>query len=277
MRLIRFGGLLLAANNATDDFSLSMRVTDSALRGGAFDGDGAAVWPEARTFTRSFELWNTTAQTIQEQMDLFKAEVAKGRRILVAETRDGERRQTWAKCIGCTESMAPGGLGMQGITATFRAMYPYWMHSDDEPYYFDDGHSFDTGWTFDGGNVTTAAISTTSTSVTITNGGSAGFARGMLTITAGAGEGLTNLHVWNKANDYNLWWNDTLAAGEVLRIDFNTMTAEVDFANAYTGIVTPTTQMDWMRLETGVNNIVVLVESVTGTPDLRWEWSRHYL
>jgi len=277
MRLIKFGSLWLAENNATDDFSLSMRVADSALRGGSFDGDGAAVWPEARTFTRSFELWNTTAQTIQEQMDLLKTEVARGRRILVAETRDGDQRQTWAKCVGCTESMAPGGLGIQGISATFRAMYPYWTASEDEPYYFDDGNYFDGGWYLDSGNVTAETISTTSTTLTITNNGSAGFVRGVLSVTAGAGEGFTNLHIRNKTNSYELWWNDTLAANETLRIDFNTMTAEVDFVDAYAGIVIPASQMDWMRIEPGVNNIVVNVDSVTGTPDLRWEWARHYL
>lgn len=277
MRLVRFGQYYFSGIDAEDMFEVVARNNLMPLTNGAFDRDGQGMYLEPRIFTHDFAIFDTAEQTIQEQMDALMAEVAKGRRILQAETRDGQFRQTFAKAILATNSYAPGNLGWQPLQIRFAVDYPYWLASDDEPPYFDDGWALDDALTLGDGQKETVTVDSTLETLTISNGGNVPFVRGRVVVEPGASASVTNLRLTNKTNGYWVQYTGTISQGDVLDIDFLAPACLLNYSPDYASLYYGSGQSSWMRLEPGDNDIEVTADSVSNSTTLYWWWSRHYL
>lgn len=277
MRLVRFGALDLAEDDGSDMFVLAGRSRLLDLPNGAFDADGAAYVGEPRTFTREFSLTDAPGAAIQAQLDAFLAEVAKGRRLLVAETRGGERRQTWAKAREVMLSYAPGDLGRQRLAVTFEVDYPFWLLSADEPWLLDHGGLLDDGLTLDDGQAVVETVSSSPHGFSIVNDGGMAVERGTISLVPGAGASLTDPALYNQSTGHRLAYSGTLAAGDELLLDFLTRSARLNGSGVFASLLAAGPDSAWMQLKPGANSLRLTADAVTGTTTLRWRWSRHYL
>lgn len=277
MRLVRFGAVDLVEDDATDTFVLTGRSALVELPNGAYDPDGSAYVGLPREFKRVFLFTGSEAETIQAQLDAFLVEVGHGRRLLVAETREEERRQTWAKGQEVELEYGPGEVGMQRVTATFQVAYPFWLATADEPIYLDSGYDFDAGWTFDSGQVEVVSITALPDTFSITNEGGLDVYRGTVSIAPEAGGAIGDFTLRNNTTGHEFSYSGSLTAGDDLVVDFLTKTVRLSGVDAYDDFNIAADTLDWMALALGENSFVLTGASITGTVTLRWRWSRHYL
>jgi hypothetical protein len=276
MRLVQFGAVLLPEEDGKDSYNSPMRSSLHQLQGGSFDLDGGGSHPKSRTITRSFVIMDNDYYTIQEKVDELESEFSEGRKVLKALTRDGDYRQTFAKAIDVTYEYAPGDLGVQTMKVVFEVDYPYWIASEDEPVYLNQGYTLDGTWNFSPGNYEAEVITTSPHTFTITVPEGVRIPRGYIVIDPRAGGSVEGITVANAANGMSFTYAGEVTDADQLVIRFLTKTVELNDVGDYDNFNTPAAQADWMILEVGANIITVTIDTVVGTTDLYWQWSKHY-
>jgi len=270
--LRRFGGCVLPEGGGETSIPLSARSGLLTMPDGAFDQDGVGLVLQHRKITRRMII----TDDIDDTVDNLLSWLGRGRRILVAKLRDDiTRRQTWAKMVSVEREMKSGYLGQQPLVIGFEQDYPFWIATDDEPFYLDHGHYLDAGLLLDAGHVEVQSITGVTTAFTISNTGVAAVVGGELTINPGTS--ITNVRIENAANGMAFEWLGTLVSGDALTVDFLSRSVQHNNENDYASFAVPEAQIDWMRLELGDNPITVHCDAVDGTGQLRWRWARHYL
>lgn len=281
MRLISFGGIDLPAVQAQNDLNAVGRSGLVQLAGGSFDMDGAELVPKSNTITKSFSFIESDG--IDASIDELLSMCSRGRRLLRMLLRDeSTERQTWAKMVAFNYGRGLDQINNQPISITWERNYPYWLDSDDEPTYLDDGELLDDGWTLDGGNSTTAPVlgmGTTTATLTINNTGGARIPKLLIRVTAVV-DSVSNLQFTNLQTGQWILYSGTVTAGQILEIDTLTKTATLDGADAYEDMVVGPDQVDWLDLAIGNNAIELTFDPLPGVMSQfvpRIYWSRHYL
>lgn len=274
MRLTSFGGTVLPGHAARDNLGVAARSTLVDLPGGAFDMDGTPGVLQANNLSLTFTVVPDADDTIDEILET----LGRGRRILRGVLRDNSTyRQTWAKLIGIRRAGTPRDVEVEDIGIDWKRDYPYWLATADEPKYLDNGEDLDDSWSLDAGNKTAINVTGVSHSATIDNTGKAKIPRVRITITAGAGESITDPKIYNRTTEQWIVYGGTISAGSELEIDCLSKTAKLDHADAYSKISIGSEQVDWLDLAIGNNSIVVTASAVTGTVTVNIYWSKHYL
>lgn len=276
MRLVQFGAVMLPEEDGKDSYSHPVRSGLYRLQGGAFDQDGGSVYPQSRALTRSFVVMADEDYTIQEKIDELESEFSEGRKVLKAVTRDGDYRQTFAKVLDFDYDYATGEIGLQPCKITFEIDYPYWLSSEDEPTYLSQGYLLDGTWNFSPGNYEAEVITSSPHDFTITVPEGVRIPRGYIVIVPRTSASVEDITVFNDANDMQLTYEGEVVDGERLVIQFLTKTVELDDVGDYDNFSIPSDQGDWMLLEVGENDITITIDTVVGTTDFYWQWSRHY-
>jgi hypothetical protein len=278
MRLISFGEVDLPIYSAMvkDPISTSSGLLD--LRNGAFDEQGGAMILTPRTLTYSAKVMDEPelGKTATETLGELYAEFAKGRRVLRAETRDGDLRQTFAKARP-SSGWNPGELAYIPLSVVFEMDYPYWLASDDEPVYLDDGWLLDGLWTLLEGHIEDETISASPHAFTISNTGGVAVERGYVRIEPGTGAAIENVKVENTTTGHWFKYIGTLEEGDYLEIDLLAQAVRLNGDPAYGSFYIADTQQEFMLLAVGDNLVSVTADSLTGNVGLKWQWSRHYL
>ena len=277
MHYIKIGTAPIPQFNQRLTRPIQARQAYLELPGGSYDQDGGGIYLRSPQITINCEVVNSD---IDDTLDALEAELFRGRRILTGVMRNGyEHRHTWAKLISVQRSRRPGTKGHQPLDITLLQDYPYWLATEDEPIYFDDGRFFDDGEFFDGGHreiwtLTTAAPFTQNN--TISNGGNAPVPRGLIVVEPEAASSITNLRITNDNDLSYIEYIGTVSAGSWLSIDLLNKAALHDGDNAYNDIERSSTNLDWMLLYRGDNSISLSADDVTGTVKIYWQWARHY-
>ncbi len=274
MHLTDFGVITLPQQNQRVDLPIVARQSLLRLPGGGFDQDGSNVFLQSPTITIHCEVVESDVDAIAT---VIYKEAAKGRRILWGVMRDGfEYRQTWAKLVNIKRARRPGTIGHQPLDITLLQDYPYWLATEDEPIYFDDGRLFDDGEVFDGGHVEDWSLTTTSENNTISNTGDVIVPRGLITIVPNAGASITDPVITNDEDATFLKYTGTLSAGDWLAIDILTKSIKMNGDGAYSALSRSETNLDWMLLYLGDNSITITSAAIAGTVKVYWQWARHY-
>jgi hypothetical protein len=277
VRLTKFHDFIFDGGGAQTQHALGTYGGLVSLYGGGFDTQGGAINLQPRQIGYTFELTEGDS-TIREQIDDFMAAVMHGRGLLHGIDRDETRVQTWAKVTSVNMDREAGSAGVQAIEVTFEMPYPYWLNTDDEPAtMLDDSADFDGSWTFSYGNTTTDTITGTSETVTINNTGPIAIPRNLIIIKPRSGASLGAFTLHNTTNHHEFEFGDSLAAEETLYIDTLSKTIHIDGTDAYDDLTVGDRQRLWMVLDAGSNSIDIDSASVSGTVDLTWCWSRHYV
>jgi hypothetical protein len=276
MQLVQFGTVTLPEEDGKDSYVFPVRSGLYKLRGGAYDQDGGGVFPESRNITRSFVVMESATQTIQEKLDELMSEFSEGRKVLKALTRDGDYRQTFAKVSDVDLGYEPGDLGKQPVKVVFEQDYPYWLASEDEPVYLSQGYLLDGTWNFSPGHYEAQVITSSPHTFTITVPEGVRIPRGYIVIDPRAAASVTGITIANAANAMSMHYAGAVTAADQLVIRFLTKTVELNDVGDYDNFSIPDGQADWMILEVGANPITVTIDTVVGTTDLYWQWSKHY-
>ena len=276
MRLVQFGSVLLPEEDGEDSYNHPVRSSLYSLQGGSYDQDGGSVHAQSRQLSRSFVVMQNDDYTIQEKIDELESEFADGRKVLKAVTRDGDYRQTFAKVLDFNYDFAPGGIGQQPCKIVFEIDYPYWLASDDEPTYLNQGYLLDGTWDFSPGNYEAEVITASPHNFTITVPEGVRIPRGYIVVDPRAASSVEGINVFNDANDMEFTYAGEVTASDQLVIRFLTETVELNDTGDYDNFSIPDAQAEWMILEVGDNDITVTIDTVVGTTDLYWQWSRHY-
>lgn len=274
MRLTHFGGTSLPTASEDVDTPVEARSALVELRDGAFDQDGQALVLRSVTIRRSFKITSSLYATVNSLMQTF----AKGRLVLKALPRDESTYlQTFAKVFKVSRPRRVGDINYQAVDVTFVQDYPFWMATADEPKYLDNGEVLDAGWNLDG-NQTTFVLNAATVTGTITNGGIVPIRKGRLHIVPRSGASFTGFTITNTTNGMSFTYAGTVANPDILEIDFLSLSAKKSYTtNVYANVTISSGQMDWMQLEVGANAISIAVTGRSGTTDLYWQWSKHYL
>ena len=139
------------------------------------------------------------------------------------------------------------------------------------------GYILDGSWTLSAGNVEDEDITASPHQFTITVPEGVRIKRGYIIVAPQSGGSIDNFTTANAANGMQLTFGGVLNYGDTSEIDFLTKTCEVGTVDSYDHISIPDDQLDWMVLEVGSNVITITADSVSGTVDFYWQWSRHYL
>lgn len=275
MRLIQFGSVTLPENDGADSLPVQARSSLVMLPNGSFDQDGGQLVLMPGSVSRQARIFENADTVFQ---NLLK-EMSKGRMVLKALLRDNTTEwQTWAKMQAVQRTPVAATYDCDDqIIMQFALDYPYWLASVDEPFYFDMGELFDDGLFFDGGNVEEQVLNATTENFTINNTGGAAVPRGTVTILPQTSASITNPRITNAANNLYLQYTGTVTDADQLVIDFLTKTIRLNGTDVYSDLSIDDSQMDWMVLELGENDIEVTASAITGDVDLKWAWSRHYL
>lgn len=274
MRLTHFGGVQLPTASEEVDTPIEARNALVELPDGAFDQDGQNVYLKPVTLTRSFKIISSLDATADALLQKFK----QGRFLLKAILRDNATyRQTFAKLVRFERPRSAEDVNVQRVRLTFLQDYPFWTAYADDPHYLDNGEVLDAGWYLDG-NETTFVLSTTPVTGTITNNGTVPIRKGRLHIVPRSGASFTGFRITNTTNGMYFDYSGTVAEPDVLEIDFLSMSAKKTYlTNVYANVSIPSGQMDLMQLELGANAISIAVTGLSGTADLYWQWSKHYI
>lgn len=275
MRLTQFGTVTLPQNNGGDSLPVQARTALVMLQNGAFDQDGNSMVFLPGSVSRQAVIITTIDTTLQALL----AELGKGRNILKATLRDDTTEwQTFAKMQAVDRpALAATYDCQQAFVIQWSMSYPYWLHSADEPVFFDQGGTFDDGSFFDAGNVEEETITTTLHTFTITNNGDMPIPRGAIEIIPQGSATITNPRITNVTNGLWMEFKGTLTDTDRLVIDFLTKTVRKNGDDDYANFAIGASQQDWMVLEVGNNSIEISSDSRSGNVDLKWRWSRHYL
>lgn len=287
MRLTKFGIIDLPANNATDSLPISFRSSLIELRGGGYDQDGSAVYPEIRTITRNFFVFDDGVTTIDDVIDNLYKEAHKGRQILEATMRNGDRRIAEAKLLSAStkprsslyipDSIPTNAKGYEVMSITFELSYPYWENFDDIGLFFDSGFLLDDGLFLDSGQITSHDMTASGETFSLDNTGGVVIYKGTITLTVPGGGSITNFRITNDDTGHFVQRNGTLAADDVWIVDWLTQTITLNGSNDYGNSSRNTNLMDIWALLLGINNFTVTASAITGTNVIDIEWTRHYI
>lgn len=278
MELVSFKGVPLSGADVSESYPMGTRSNLVDLADGAFDEDGQRVNLQPYQITRTFKITDREKRgvKINEKTDAFLRALAGGRGVLKARMRDGTFRQTFAKFLNVERARRLDDKNYQELTVTWQVDYPYWLASEDEPLYMDHGYVMDAGKFMDG-HYDLITLNASSVAATIVNGGMLPVRRGKIILIPASGASLTDLTILNTANMMQLRYTGEIANPKVLVLDLLSKSAKLDAVNAYANIEIRTDQMDWMQLEVGDNPLVITSGSRTGTTEMEYHWSRHYL
>lgn len=101
--------------------------------------------------------------------------------------------------------------------------------------------------------------------------------RGYIRLAPQSGGSIQNPKVSNAANGMWFQYVGTLGDGDVLHLELLTQTVLVNDVADYEAFYISDTQAGHMTLEVGDNPITATADSLTGTVDFVWQWSRHYV
>lgn len=270
MRLVKFGLYDLPTYSAEDGFDLRTRGQLVPVGSGSYDAAPGSFRLEPQQVTRRFELLAGGTATITEEVEALSAEVGRGLRILRAKTRDGDDRQSWARCTNLSLAWNAGQPAYQPVDMSLVLPYPLWADSADERDYLDDGLLLDDGWTLDGGSAetTTIAAAVSAATLTYTNGGGVASTRGRLLVMPQAGASLSKVTVINETTGHQLTFAGTVTATEHLAIDLDTQTVLLGSSDAYSGLSKPSSQLEFMRFARGANTIRIETTGQVGSVDI---------
>jgi hypothetical protein len=279
MRINKFYTVPLWDDDAGDSMPLGGGGAMAALYGGGYDQLGGATNWQARQFTRRFNLMRTPGSEVRDKLDDLSMAIDNGRSLLRGELDDGTAIETLATCRSAGYQWQPGDAGKRPVSLVFEAPYPYWLLSADEPVKLSDGYLIDSPaeFTLDYGNNTAAALTSTSQDVVLTNSGPVSIPRSTIIIAPQAASSISDITIWNTANNQRLRWSGSLTAGQTLYIQTLSKSAHVDGSGAYADIEVDSRQRLWMTLAPGSNTITITSAALTGTIDLTWAYSQHYL
>lgn len=285
MRLTKFGTIDLPANNATDSLPVSFRSGLVELRGGGYDQDGAAVYPEIRTISRNFFVFDDGITDIDDVIDALYKEAHKGRQILEATMRDDTKRVAEAKLISASTKpraaiYIPDGTNNKGyemMNVVFELSYPYWLHASDIGITFDSGYVLNDGWFLDSANITTKNMTVSGDTFTLDNTGGVAIFKGKITLTVPSGGSITNFRITNDDTGHYVQHDGTLAADDIWIVDWLTQTATLNGSNDYGNTSRNTNLMDIFALILDTNNFTLTASAITGTNVVDIEWARHYI
>ena len=290
MRLYQFGSVILPQLNGSQQLPVNWRASVIPLRGGGFDQDGVNSYPEEKVITATF--WvsvnavDSQVTDIDDFIDDITSEGALGRRILVAQMRDGGLRQCEAKMIQCTiqpnvRLYVPDSItsldGYEPVNVSFQVAYPYWKEVADAQLFADEGWAADSGLNADSGQVQEETISSTTTIFEINNTG-VEHEDTVLVITGNTGVTVTDVTIDNNTTGEQLAWSGTIGAGEVLTIRTLPQTIDLDGTGEFDNVTLPNDQLGFWKLAKGVNEFEITCTSVSGgTATLQLYWQRQYL
>lgn len=266
-------------NCADEDVSFPFNVRQNyiTLANGSLDEDGQAAVLQPYEITRACKLYcGPNSISVNEQLDDLMRIAAKGRLVLVAKWRDNSKRQTFAKVRNISRPRRTDDANYQEVIVTWYIDYPYWMATEDEPPYLDHEGYFDSGLNFDG-NYTTVTINAVTETFTIANEGMLPVNRGQLVIIPASGGSLENLVLRNTSNLMEWQYNGIVGDPHWLYVDFLSRTCKLSAVNSYAVVEVPASQMEWMTLERGDNEIELEVDSITGVVNFEWHWARQYV
>lgn len=287
MRLVKFGSIDLPATNATDSLPVSFRSSLVELRGGGFDQDGAAVYPEIRTISRNFFVFDDGVTTIDAVIDSLYKESARGRQILFAEMRDGTSRLAEAKLIQAStkprasiyipDSIPTNAKGYSVMNMTFELSYPYWSLADDTTIQLDTGFVLNDGWFLDSGQVTSHNMTASGQTFSLDNDGGVVIYKGKIILTVPSGGSITNFRITNDDTGHFVQRDGALSADDVWVVDWLTQTTTLNGSNDYVNTTRNTNLMDIFALALDTNNFTVTASAITGTNVVGIEWARQFI
>lgn len=275
MHVVRFGNIEFPQEDQETGFPFTARLSMMEMPYGAFDQDGNGSVIRPRNLSLRFSVVD---DEIEDVTDSLMSEVGRGRRILVAKTRAGQLRQTFAKVIDVQREQRPGMSGYQPMVFTLFQDYPYWLATDDEPRYLDNGEYLDAEWNFDAGHIEQESITASPHVFTVSNSGTAAVIRGLVGIEPQAAATITDIRITNLTNGQWWQWSGDLTEDDSVLVDW--LSKSVLFNSSpggYENVAISDDQVDWMTLELGDNEIEITGTGISGTISFTWQWSRHYL
>lgn len=287
MRLVKYGSIDLPATNATDSLPVSFRSSLVELRGGGFDQDSVATYPEIRTISRNFFVFDDGVITIDAVIDSLYKEAAKGRQILFAEMRDGTQRLAEAKLIQAStkpraslyipDSITTNAKGYSVMSMTFELSYPYWSLADDTTIQLDTGFVLNDGFFLDSGQVTSFNMTVSGGTFSLNNTGGVVIYKGKIILTVPTGGSITNFRITNDDTGHFVQRDGALAADDVWVVDWLTQTTTLNGSNDYVNTTRNTNLMDLFALKLDTNNFTVTASAITGTNVVDIEWARQFI
>ena len=276
LRIKKIGGVTLPDVGEENSVPVEIRAAYTNLGHGLYDQDRMAAVIAPTTITKRFIINNN----VQYQLDQLMEYVGEGEKVIVAETRDGEKRQTFAKVTRVQAEIRSNDLMVwQPVVVEAQRSYGYWMSSEDEPPYGDNGVEGDNGLAGDG-NYEEWDITSTNHVNTIANTGTADVAAGSIIIAPQSGATIANPKIYNARNGWWVRYIGTLNEDDYVIMYLLPQVITNNYANVYaagTRPQIPDGQDGWMKLNKGDNDIEVSADNVTGTTKIYYRWSRHYL
>jgi len=254
--------------------------------GGSWDNNGFGPDPLSEDIiSKSFIIEAATASALQTAVDNFigammlnQSDWQLGLRLLQATLPDGSKRNTWAKCEEVRARWEYFNIneGWVPVQVTWRRMWPVWEKDGDLVYLgyqsLTLAEASAAGLT-GADNVTEETISSSPTTFTITNNGTARVTAGLIEFDGA----ITNPKLENLTNEYWFQWTGTLGGGDRLVIYPDRFDGKLNGTAGEWGSITTGTdggQLLPMILEPGANSM-----RVTGTGPsctFRYYWANSY-
>lgn len=171
--------------------------------------------------------------------EIHAATVSANESKLWALRRDGARRWAWAKCTSLKTADKVGNVYHLPASIEFLCCEGLWYAESQS-----------------GTSITQAALSYALTNVGNTY---AGFE---LTITSSSGT-LTAVTVTNTTNGDTFTWTGSAGTGQTLVVNTSEYTVKKAGVGAYSGISCGTNQVNWLRLNPGLNTVTIAVTGST--------------
>jgi hypothetical protein len=235
------GAYQLGQANAQDDFPLARPPTIAQVGGtaGAFDFFGDAAYPLAPVVVKkSFKVSAATWALVETALDNLKRyTIGAGRSVLWGTCRDNSHRWAYAKCIGVTVQEINRGYLRVPVEVQFQLTEGVW--------YAD--------------SVSTHTFASSPFALT-----SAGTYRAMVKATLHPSSGITSATLTNTTTGYSWTYAGVVAGGQTLIVDSAAYSCTLNGANAYAGLSLGASQLIWMYLAPGVNNLTFVASSACG-------------
>lgn len=259
----RFGTITLPLyNRETNQTPVAPRQQIAATVAGAFDGDGTGRSDQQYPHALSLEAAVTADSTtlLRAALDVLRAAVGTRAYLYRRADDDSDVHRALCRLVGMTlERSYKTHLAYQMVRMQF-AQLGQWEGDNHASWALDDGSLFDDGLLLDSGDYS-QALSSTSASQTVANGGNLPVHSVQIAVTAGSAA-LTSVRI--TGTGFDLQWTGTIAAGQTLAIDCAAQSVLLSGVDAYSGFALGDghTIEDWISLEPGNTTISL---AVTGT------------
>lgn len=292
MRLVRYGTTDLPELNGVHDLSQTARSNIIPLKYGGIDLDGTETVLNYKQISANAVI-NTD---FDDTMDDLAYEGQKGARILKAEMRDASERQLLAKMnVFSRNAKADKYTCEQEYGFQWNAMYPYWLATEDEPYYSSHGLTTADGLnTSDANGRQLEAVNSASETFTITNSSRVRIPKVKFFLkTIGTSGSWSNIRIKNDTNNHYIQVDRTITLNSSItrqNIHIDCLSKKVYGAyadnsdnsaeyNLYNYTSVSPSYLDWMILEPGDNNFTVTSTFVGGSisRSIIIYWSKHYV